>query len=59
MQKHQIKVENLYLTLDFNNIAQNVGKPKRTNCGVCHFYGGGGDNVKHGDLSSLMFEPIL
>ena len=44
-------------TLDFNKIAQNVGKPKRTNCGVCHFFGGGGDNVKHGDLSSDMFEP--
>ena len=46
------------LTLDFNNIAQNVGKPERTNCGVCHFFGGGGDNVKHGDLSSAMFEPL-
>ncbi len=44
-------------TLDFNKIAQSVGMPKRTNCGVCHFYGGGGDNVKHGDLSSLMFYP--
>ncbi len=47
------------LTLDFNNIAQNVGKPQRTNCGVCHFFGGGGDNVKHGDLSSAMFEPSI
>jgi len=45
------------MTLDFNNIAQNVGRPKRSDCGVCHFFGGGGDNVKHGDLSSLMFEP--
>ncbi|MCB9257760.1 MAG: tetrathionate reductase family octaheme c-type cytochrome [Ignavibacteriales bacterium] len=44
-------------TLNFNKIAENVGKPKRSNCGVCHFFGGGGDNVKHGDLSSLMFEP--
>ncbi len=44
-------------TLDLNNIAQNVGRPRRSNCGVCHFYGGGVDNVKHGDLSSLMFEP--
>lgn len=44
-------------TLDFNNIAKNVGKPERSNCGVCHFYGGGGDNVKHGDLSSAMFYP--
>ncbi|ROL61374.1 tetrathionate reductase family octaheme c-type cytochrome [Bacteroidetes/Chlorobi group bacterium ChocPot_Mid] len=44
-------------TLDFNKIAENVGKPKRTNCGVCHFYGGGGNNVKHGDLEMSMFEP--
>lgn len=44
-------------TLDLNKIAQSVGKPKRTNCGVCHFYGGGGNNVKHGDLEESMFEP--
>jgi octaheme c-type cytochrome (tetrathionate reductase family) len=35
---------------DFNLIAQNVGNPKRQNCGSCHFTGGGGNNVKHGDL---------
>ncbi|HHB80297.1 MAG TPA: tetrathionate reductase family octaheme c-type cytochrome, partial [Aliiroseovarius sp.] len=29
----------------------------RDNCGNCHFYGGGGDNVKHGDLSSVLYEP--
>ncbi|NWF90840.1 MAG: tetrathionate reductase family octaheme c-type cytochrome [Ignavibacteriaceae bacterium] len=45
------------MNLDFNKIAQSVGKPKRTNCGVCHFYGGGGNNVKHGDLEMAMFEP--
>ncbi len=44
-------------TLDFNNIAQHVGKPKRSNCGVCHFFGGGGNNVKHGDLEMAMFDP--
>lgn len=44
-------------TLDFNKIAESVGKPKRTNCGVCHFFGGGGNNVKHGDLDMAMFEP--
>jgi octaheme c-type cytochrome (tetrathionate reductase family) len=44
-------------TLNLNKIAQSVELPKRTNCGVCHFYGGGGDNVKHGDLSSSMFYP--
>lgn len=43
--------------LDLSNIAQHVGKPKRTNCGVCHFFGGGGNNVKHGDLEKSMFEP--
>ncbi|MCX6163274.1 MAG: cytochrome c3 family protein, partial [Ignavibacteriae bacterium] len=44
-------------TLDFNKIAQHVGIPKRSNCGVCHFFGGGGNNVKHGDLEKSMFEP--
>lgn len=37
--------------------AQSVGVPGRENCGSCHFYGGGGDNVKHGDLSSALFAP--
>lgn len=44
-------------TLNLNLIAQSVGKPKRSNCGICHFYGGGGNNVKHGDLEMAMFEP--
>ena len=43
--------------LNLNNIAQHVGKPSRSNCGVCHFFGGGGNNVKHGDLEKSMFEP--
>lgn len=43
-------------TLNFSFIAQNVGKPKRSNCGVCHFYGGGGNNVKHGDLEMELFQ---
>ena len=46
-------------TLDFNKIAESVGKPKRSNCGVCHFFGGGGNNVKHGDLDMAMFEPTM
>ncbi len=44
-------------TLDFGAIARSVGKPMRTNCGVCHFYGGGGNNVKHGDLEEALFQP--
>ncbi|MDX9759391.1 MAG: tetrathionate reductase family octaheme c-type cytochrome [Bacteroidota bacterium] len=41
--------------LDLGAIARTVGKPDRDNCGVCHFYGGGGNNVKHGDLDAAMF----
>jgi octaheme c-type cytochrome (tetrathionate reductase family) len=42
---------------DLRNIAQHVGKPGRSNCGACHFYGGGGDGVKHGHLDSSMHKP--
>ncbi len=37
-----------------------VGKivmPQRENCGECHFKGGGGDGVKHGDLDTSMAQP--
>ncbi len=36
---------------------QAVGRPTRRNCGSCHFRGGGGDGVKHGDLDSSMTKP--
>ncbi|SHJ42596.1 octaheme c-type cytochrome, tetrathionate reductase family [Malonomonas rubra DSM 5091] len=39
------------------DVAQNVGKPGRDQCGSCHFFGGGGDAVKHGDLDSSMSYP--
>jgi len=42
---------------DLSYIAQNVGKSRRENCGACHFYGGGGDGVKHGDLDSSLTNP--
>lgn len=42
---------------DLSMIAQKVGPPTRQNCGTCHFFGGGGDAVKHGDLDSTMFNP--
>ena len=42
---------------DLSHVAQNVGKTRRKNCGACHFYGGGGDGVKHGDLDSSMTKP--
>jgi octaheme c-type cytochrome (tetrathionate reductase family) len=42
---------------EWKKVAQSVSLPSRKNCGVCHFFGGGGDGVKHGDLDSSMFEP--
>ena len=44
-------------SVNLNFISQHVGKPRRSNCGVCHFFGGGGNNVKHGDLEESMFQP--
>jgi len=41
--------------IQWEKVAQSVRMPGRNNCGMCHFYGGGGDNVKHGDLSSVLF----
>jgi octaheme c-type cytochrome (tetrathionate reductase family) len=43
--------------VDLKKVAQNVGKTSRATCGACHFYGGGGDAVKHGDLDSSMKNP--
>ncbi|MHB1669873.1 tetrathionate reductase family octaheme c-type cytochrome [Thiomonas sp.] len=42
---------------DLATIAQRVGAPTRYTCGICHFYGGGGDGVKHGDLDSSLNDP--
>lgn len=42
---------------DLPDIARNVGATGRANCGSCHFYGGGGDGVKHGDLDSSLVSP--
>ena len=43
--------------IDLALIAQHVGAPSRANCGTCHFNGGGGDGVKHGDLDSSLINP--
>lgn len=43
--------------IDIAKVAQKVGKSSRDNCGSCHFYGGGGDGVKHGDLDSSLAAP--
>jgi octaheme c-type cytochrome (tetrathionate reductase family) len=43
--------------VDLVSVAQSVGRPTRQNCGGCHFNGGGGDAVKHGDLDSSLYFP--
>jgi octaheme c-type cytochrome (tetrathionate reductase family) len=42
---------------DLTKIAQNVGQTSRKTCGACHFYGGGGNAVKHGDLDNSLTDP--
>jgi len=41
-------------SVDLTSVAQQVGRPQRSNCGYCHFAGGGGNNVKHGDLEEAL-----
>ena len=43
--------------IDLLAVAQSVGSPTRQNCGACHFFAGGGDNVKKGDLGSALINP--
>ncbi|MFN2190001.1 MAG: tetrathionate reductase family octaheme c-type cytochrome [Candidatus Promineifilaceae bacterium] len=44
-------------SVDLLAAAQSVGTPSRTNCGSCHFNGGGGNAVKHGDLDGSLLFP--
>lgn len=44
-------------TVDLLAVAQSVGKPNTKNCGNCHFNGGGGTGVKHGDMDSSLYNP--
>jgi len=44
-------------SVDLALASQSVGTPSRTNCGSCHFNGGGGNAVKHGDLDGSLFFP--
>jgi len=43
--------------VDLLAAAQSVASPSRDNCGGCHFKGGGGDAVKHGDLDASLSNP--
>jgi octaheme c-type cytochrome (tetrathionate reductase family) len=43
--------------IDLTKVAQKVGKTSRDTCGACHFFGGGGDGVKHGDMDTSLASP--
>jgi octaheme c-type cytochrome (tetrathionate reductase family) len=43
--------------VDLVAAAQSVTTPSRINCGGCHFNGGGGNAVKHGDMDSSLLFP--
>jgi octaheme c-type cytochrome (tetrathionate reductase family) len=43
--------------VDLVAAAQSVRSPTRDNCGACHFDGGGGNGVKHGDLDEHLYNP--
>lgn len=43
--------------VDLLAAAKSVGVPTRENCGGCHFRGGGGNAVKHGDLDESLYYP--
>jgi len=49
----------LWEPVDLAMVARSVGTPSRANCGACHFFGGGGNAVKHGDLDTSLLEPAL
>ena len=41
-------------SVDISIAAQSVGAPQKENCGVCHFYSAGGNNVKNGTLDNAL-----
>jgi octaheme c-type cytochrome (tetrathionate reductase family) len=43
--------------VDLLAAAKSVKSPTRENCGKCHFDGGGGNGVKHGDLDESLYFP--
>jgi octaheme c-type cytochrome (tetrathionate reductase family) len=43
-------------SVDLTKVAEQVGRPTKVNCGTCHFFSGGGNNVKHGDLEMALFD---
>ncbi len=47
----------LFKAVNLSFVAQHVGPSTRESCGKCHFYSGGGDGVKRGDIDSTLIAP--
>jgi len=45
--------------VDLLKVARNVGVPERDDCLGCHANGGGGNNVKHGDIDRSLINPTI
>ena len=43
--------------VNLKEVAKKVGSSSRESCGKCHFYSGGGDGVKRGDMDSTLTSP--
>lgn len=46
----------VFKAVDLTEVAQHVGKSSKQTCGACHFTGGGGEGVKHGDMDGSLLE---
>lgn len=44
-------------SVDLVKVAQSVGKTSINNCSICHFNGGGGSGIKHGDMDESLLKP--
>jgi len=47
----------VFKPVDLKKVAQNVGLTSRRSCGACHFFSGGGDGVKRGDMNTALLAP--
>ena len=56
-EKKEFPAGTVWEPVDLRQVARTVERPPRSACGACHFYGGGGDNYKHGDLDSTLANP--
>ena len=52
--KARVKKEGERFTKSLTEMAQSAGQTSIQTCGSCHFYDGGSDGAKHGDLDSAL-----